>query len=718
MTTPPLPPGFVLDPQPSNGGLPPLPPGFVLESAEESPLEIDIVGGTPVPAAQLEQELASTGPEPEPSLFRMDSDFRERAGVSIPTMFGATVRDMFGSREAAAEYLAKQINEDRGLSSLITGGAKVTGADGEPILQLADGTRYRLNDEGIDSTDIGNVAGNVAAFFLPASWAARIGQARNVGLLGRAALQAGAAGATDVTLQGAVTGKVDPVRTAAAAAGGAGGELAGTVLSAVGQRVMQGARSASGANREAARNMLADVGLPRTAESVSRVAQGQNELLAGADPRALLGREEFGLQYTQGQRMLEPARKFDLLSREELLRQSPGGGAPLREAERQNVERVGEALGGMGERMGGRAGTTPAELAQGAASRLRTQADELGGRISEAYERAGQGNRAAISADSIRTLPERLRAATADFAPNATLTPAASKTLDQIATATDAILKGAEGGNVRGVTLKALETQRRIINNNISAATNPTDRAAATAIKREFDTWLDEAVDSALVSGDPQALAAIKEARGLRAEFGRRFEGGKDTDKFIAGLLDGTRTPEELVNIALGAGQVSKSGGARFIQRLKEASGNDPEVIGQLRAAHFLRMTQNNKGEPLKFGELVRNIRQTEYSNGSMVKALYSPEEWSEVRRLASALEPLTASGDFARTSGTAERLARMLFSKFGDFPLVGGVLKTVGGVQDAIRANRALNQPLRLPGRADPAYSAAGAAMAADVAR
>lgn len=708
-TLPPLPAGFVLEDEPhvQADGLPPLPAGFVLEGEDEGPgLDVDVAGGTIATAEDMarDAEIVSqfrnrdtgltTGPEPKPSLFRSDSDFQDQAGLGAGNMIWAAAKDMFGSDEGVAEYLAKK-----------AGGRVERDTDGAPLVVLPSGDRYRMNDPGLDSTDVASVAGNMGAFLTPAGWAARFGQARNLGLAGRALTQAGAAGGTDVALQlGFDGGRVDPTRTAVTAAGAGVGEAAGTLLTAGGRRVMDAVRSVTGANKAAARNMLSEAGIPRDTGSVARVAAAQNELAAGADPRALLGREEFGLQYTQGQRVLDPQRKFEMLSREELLRQSPGGGTALREAERQNVEQVGNALSGIGTRLGSKPGATPAELAQGAAGRLRDQADELGTQINQAYDAAGRGNRAAISSEAVRALPERLKAAVVEFAPNPTLTPAAAKTLEQIKLATDTILKGADGGNVRGVTLKALETQRRILNSNIGAAANPTDRAAATAIKREFDSWLDEAVDGALVSGDPQALAAIKMARGLRAEFGKRFEGKAETDKFIAGLLDGTRTPEELVNIALGAGQVSKAAGARFVDRLKTAAGNDPEVIGQLRAAHFLRLTQNTKGEPLKFGELVRNIRQTDYGNASVVKALYSPQEWAEVKRLADALEPLVAKGDFARTSGTGERLARMLYQRVGGgIPLVGEMLKGVGSVRDAIRAQRAISQPLRLPGKSPP---------------
>lgn len=668
-------------------------------------LEIDIVGGTPESAV-----AAGPAAAPQPSLFRIDSDFQERSGLSGINMLGAAARDMFGTRESAAKYLAEQ-----------TGGQVGKDGKGNALLTLTDGTSYRLNDDGIDFTDAANVAGNALAFLTPAGWAARLNRSKNLGLGARAAVQGATAGGTDLALQGAFSGgTIDPIRSAATVAGGGAGELVGSGIAAGLRRAGEARRGLTGANLDEARRFALDAGVPNpTGEQISRLAGAMDEIRAGADPRAILGREEFGFIYTQGQRATDPARKFDLLSREELLRQSPGGNVPFQSAMRSNVEQLDGAVSRITERAGVRAGATPAEMAAGAQGRLSSQADELGGRISEAYERAGTGNRAAIDAASVSTLPDRLRVAVSEFSPNPSITPAAAKTLEQVRLATETILRGAEGGSVRGVTLKALETQRRILNNNIGAAANPTDRAATTAIKREFDRWMDEAVDGALVSGDASALQAIKEARGLRAEFGRRFEGRGEADKFIAGLLDGSRTPEELVNIALGAGQVSKAGGARFIERLRVAAGGDPEVINSLKTAHLLRMTRSSNGETVPMGQLVRNIRTTEYNNASIVKALYSPQEWAEIRRLASSLEPLVAKGDFARTSGTAERTARMLFQRVGGgLPLVGDILQAVGSVRNTVQANRAVNQPLRLPGGASPVVPATAASSSAESGR
>lgn len=648
-----------------------------------------VTGGSDTTAKRV-----PTPTDPQPTLFGMGSDFRERSGASVGNMLSAAARDMFGSRQGAARYLAEQV-----------GGRVGQAEDGQPTVILPDGTQYRMNEPGADMTDVANVAGNVGAFLTPAGWASRIGQARNLGLGGRAGLQALAAVGTDVALQTGFNDEIDPTRTAAAAVGGAGGEAVGSGISYGLNRLA--AMSRAGQNTRQAQSLLAGAGVPNPQPAaINRLAAGVEEIHAGADPNAILGRELYGFQYTRGQRTLDPVRRHQQLSREELLRQSPGAGGVFTRADDANRAQLAGAIEDIGQRMGGQAGATPAELAQTAAGRLQTQADELGARVSEAYTRAGEGGRTAVASDSVRALPDRIRAAVADFAPNPTLTPATSRTLQQIREAANL------PDNVSGVTLKAIETQRRIINNNINAAANPADRAAMTAIKREFDGWLDEAVEGALISGDEAALQALKDARRLRFEYGRRFEGRGDSDRFIAGLLDGSRTPEELVNIALGAGQVSKAGGARFIDRLRLAADNDPQVIGALRAAHFRRMTTGANGEPLAMGQIVRNIKSTEYNNASILKALYSPQEWAEVRRLAAALDPLIAKGDFARTSGTAERMARMMFSRIGGgLPIIGEMVRGIGDARATVNAARALSQPLRLPTQAPAGSAAAGAA-------
>lgn len=654
--------------------------------------------------------------EPRPSAFRMDSDFKERAGLIPGQMLVGAAKDMFGSRQGAAEYLARKANEQSGLRSLVDGGAKVvTGEDGEPMIRLADGTTYRTNDPGIDSADVANIAGNVAAFWTPASWASAYSKAKGLGLVGRSLVQGGTAAATDAGIQAVANeGKINPLRTAAAAAGGAGGEVLGQALGAVASKVSQLLKSGKG-SREAAMELANQAGIPQPSpEVLARLSAGLDEIKAGADPRAVLGREQFGFLYTQGQRLVDPARRDNQLVREELLRQAPGGRELFQRMGAANAEKLDDAVSGIATQLGGRGTQAPGELAAGAGTVLRNQADDLSRQVGDAYDAASKGGRAAISTDAVQSLPSRLTRSVRDFGVNPQLHPAAAKTLEQITESAAGLPP-----NAKGVTLQALESQRRIIGSNYGAASNPADRAAMSAIKREFDGFMDEAIETALIKGDPSALDLLKKARGLRAEFGRRFEGSADTDKFIAGILDGSRTPEEVVNIALGASQVSKAGGARFIQRLRAAANDDPTVMGNLRAAHFSRLARGRNGEPLPPGQIVRNIRETEFNNASVVKALYGPEEWARVRQLAAAIEPMLLKGDLARTSGSLERAVRMLGQRIGGgLPLVGETVQGVLAGRSYLQAGKAINAPVTQAATPVPRTATFGAAGAGEMGR
>lgn len=670
------------------------------ELGGDGPLEIDIVGGTPISESQMRAPLSVQVGDQAQSLFRADSDFREKSGVGLGTMPIAAIKDMFGGQKGLAEYLAER-----------SGGRVVRTSDGGYGLILSDGSEYRLNDEGLDTTDAANVAGNIAAAFLPAAWAGRAAQARNLGVGGRMLAQGAVAGGQDAAMHAAVSGgDVDVGRAAISAAGGGLGELAGTGLSAAGSKLGQMSRTASGANRREASSLLATAGIERPQSGLlAQLSPQMEQIRLGADPRAALGNAEFGFQYSQGQRLTDPALKHAQLSREEVLRQSPGGAAAFEGLQRNNLTRLGEAVDDIGGRLGGQPMASPGELVQGSTGRLRQQADELKGKVDDAYANVRGADTVAVSRDSVSLVPDRLRSAVKDFDINAATTPGAFRALQQVRESTGNILSNPI---VNGVTLRALESQRRILGNAVGSAANPADRAALMTIRREFDGWMDEAIDTALVTGDPAALTQLKEARALRSEFGRRFEGGKDSDKFITGMLDGSRTPEELMNIALGASQVSKSGGARFISRLRTAANDDPAVMGGLRAAHFARLTRGNNGEVLTPGQIIRNIRSTEYNNASVAKALYSFNEWAEIKRLANALEPMVAKGDFAKSSGSAERIQRMLFQRIGgSLPVVGETVRAVGGVRDSIKAGQAVNGALRPYNQGIPGVTATGAA-------
>ena len=668
----------------------------------------------PAPSPTIRQRIASAfrgnAAEEAPQALASGDYLRARSATQGNRGWLDNIRTE--GREIAAAVFGNDEDLAKTLASSVDGAKVVFDANKNPMVELPSGTRVYANQPGADPVDALRLAGNIASYMPAARAAAALGGGS---LVGRSALMGLFSGGTNVAGQASAgRDQIDPVDVGVAAVTGAAAEPAAQLIGAGVRRIGAAIRSGQAASDDVARQIARDAGLTDpTPDQVRVLAGAVDEIKAGADPRAVLGREQFGFVYRLGQR-LQPSdpRRLAQVSREEVLRQDPIAGPILRQVEDRNVTALGEAVENIGQSLGGR-GTTPAQNVANAASRLTQQADDLRGQISAAYQRATELNRAAISRESVADVPQRMRAALREFDVNPATTPGAARTLEQIQNA--ARLMGNAPENVKGVTMRALETQRRVILNAQGTATNPADRAALGIIKREFDNWVDDAVENALVSGDAQALTAIKEARGLRAEFGRRFQGGAEADRFIEGLLDGTKTPEELLNVALGASQVSKSSAARFIDRLRVAANNDPQVMGSLKSAHFERMMRGADGETLDMGRIVRNVKSMEYSNDSIIRALYSPQEWARVRTLASSLEPMVARGDLGRSSGTAERMTRSLFHLLRGGPIVGTVFEGATAGRRTFNALRAIDAPVTPQMRPMPASAAAIGGTAQD---
>lgn len=614
-----------------------------------------------------------------------------------------------GLKQEGRELGASVFGNDDELAQVMADaapGSKVTqDANGNPVIELPSGERVYPNKPGLDSQDVLRTGANIASY-LPAVRAARAVAG------GSTALRAGATGtfsaATNAAGQKAAGREdIDKREVALTGAVGSGAEYLSPVL---GKLINAMRASPQGGATRAASILKRDLGIPEpTNGQVQAFTRALDEIDAGANPAAVLGADEFGFLYTRGQRLPEGPAKRAALADEEFLRQDRGmAGDAMAGIERHNTN----ALQGVVERKidqvsGGNPPATPVEAFERIGERARTMADTLQGRVSAAYDAAAEGNRAAVSTAAVQAVPDRLQRALRDF-PVGDLTPATRDTLQRVR----ATVAGLQPGT-KGVTLRAIEDQRKLISNAYGAAANETDRAALSVVKREYDRWLEEAFDNALISGDEAALAAMKEARGLRAEFGRRFEGSNaDVDKFIQTVIAQDKTPDELVGLALGSSYVSKASAARFIDRLKVATDNDPQVLAALKAAHLMRLTHSAKGELLTGNAIRTNILSAERNTPSVLRSLYESGEWAQMKRLAQALEPMVPRGDLAKSSGTGERVARFLQAA-RSMPFLSKGMEFIDRPARAMRAYRT-TRPLGRP-PLPPGASAAATGSAAE---
>lgn len=308
--------------------------------------------------------------------------------------------------------------------------------------------------------------------------------------------------------------------------------------------------------------------------------------------------------------------------------------------------RNAKAWDGIVER--GTGGLTPAQqMGQVQADLIERRADAKR-IVDEMYQGVRDRGPSFVGMDAMSQIPQRLRAAVREFRPDPDNFPATFKALKDI----EGDLARFSESRVTAVSLDAIESQRRTLGTLIDAAKNNADRKAVTALKREFDSAVDDAWEAALRSGDPAQLEALKGAREARASFGRRFEPEGAAGSLIESLSTGSITPDEAIAKVMGVTQVAPPKAIPYIRAIKTAASNDPAVIQQLQAAHFANLLQDNAGRILDPGKIAANIQRAERNTGSLIRELYTPEEWQRTLRLADAASRLAQRGPDGNITG------------------------------------------------------------------
>ncbi|WP_444884549.1 hypothetical protein [Microbulbifer sp. PSTR4-B] len=113
-------------------------------------------------------------------------------------------------------------------------------------------------------------------------------------------------------------------------------------------------------------------------------------------------------------------------------------------------------------------------------------------------------------------------------------------------------------------------------------------------MRRQYDSWLDEAVENGKLFGSPEQLDALKEARRLNREYMQIVKGthkdGKPTarTRIINDVVNGRSTPEEVVNKIIGG--TGKKQGAAIVKDFKQLFGEGSPEFGALRQSAFMNI--------------------------------------------------------------------------------------------------------------------------------
>jgi len=594
-------------------------------------------------------------------------EFANAAGYGARSGLGQALTDFFGSDEASKHYAL----------SHVAGAKEAQDANGNPMIELPDGQRFYVNKPGLSAKDVLGAVGKVAAFTPGGKLA---GAARS--LVGRMAAGSALAAGTEAARQGAFEPEMSPGEMGIAALGGGIGEMVPAVAGAAVRKAREWLGGGSSAMLEKGKDLAAKLGVEGLDDAaLVKLGQRAAEVEQGAKPAAILAESEFGLPMTRGQKTGD----FSQLAQEERLRNAQGAGGDVMRAalDRQARAYEGALKDVRGAVSGGRARSSVAENFDTVADAVRSNAARQRQAISDAYGNVDmRGTR--VASVAALDLPRRLHSAVQEFGIAKELHPATASTLDDIARTVGELPEGA------GLKLGAIENGRRIINSRMDAASNAADRAALRKVKAEYDAWMSDALDNAMLKGDANTLASLAKARDLRARYARAFEGNDQAGRLIEKALSSETPGEQLANLVLGSGQVSWAAGARTIKALRVAIGDNPDAWDSLRSSVLLRATTNRAGGNLSPGAAASNLKELIRERPALLSQLYSPGEISRLQRFTAALDSMVRTGDFAKSSGTAERGFRYLESVIGNVPGLGHLLSALKAPADLSAAYRA----------------------------
>lgn len=186
---------------------------------------------------------------------------------------------------------------------------------------------------------------------------------------------------------------------------------------------------------------------------------------------------------------------------------------------------------------------------------------------------------------------------------------------------------------------------RKWMSNLERTSVDPTDKAAARAMLKGYDDWIDESVLS-LSESDPLGAAKLRTARGITRELHDIFDGkGTPGQGILSQIMKKADSPEAIVNaIFTGPTAEIKGGAMTALAHLKRAydtylpEASAKKAWDDIRLAYWLKMTADKGNEvknPAALGSAINNMLGTQ---GSIVKALYSQEEIKSMRWLALAM--------------------------------------------------------------------------------
>lgn len=251
-------------------------------------------------------------------------------------------------------------------------------------------------------------------------------------------------------------------------------------------------------------------------------------------------------------------------------------------------------------------------------------------RVDSLYADA-RGTSAALPVQQAKELAGRVRATINERQFDVETMPILKRRLEEL----DKIEEMPEGSALK---LNSLDAYRRRLHRNRAPATDGSQNLALDTVRREMDSFLDDAFDRDMIKGDPKALQKWKEARAASASYRERF---KD-DKIIRKFAEEDATPEQMRRWVFGASSVGAlPQAAQVVRKIGDIVGRDsPEFAALRQDALFDIMEPLIRKEP-SLSDFAKNYDRAVRNNASLVKELFpdSGRALRDLRAIAEAVE-------------------------------------------------------------------------------
>jgi hypothetical protein len=144
--------------------------------------------------------------------------------------------------------------------------------------------------------------------------------------------------------------------------------------------------------------------------------------------------------------------------------------------------------------------------------------------------------------------------------------------------------------------------------------------AAAKSMLNEYDSFMDDAFNRALISGDQEAMEAWKKARGAWAGYKRRF----DENRVIRDLAQKDTTPENMRSWIFNANGVNANKEASaVVRRLNNILGPESSEMNALRGEIILDIAEPLMRDVPDVRAFVRNYDKAFRKNPSLQRELF-----------------------------------------------------------------------------------------------